>query len=1026
MHSSRRSSLTSRTRGRGARAGWLAVPAGALGFLVLAPGPAGAQQIGGTVTDATGGVLPGVTVEARSPDIIEEVRTAVTDGNGQYLIVALEPGAYAVTYSLPGFGTLIRQGIELSTGFTATIDVQLSVGDIEETVTVSGASPVVDIQNVEQRAVMDREVIDSIPTGKSLTSYGLLVPGMVGAESYGTTLSQDSGGLTSQTSQRMSIHGGEREDQVISINGMDVSDPFTQGANLAYFPDTNFEEIAFNYSANNAEVETGGVAINMIPREGANTFSGALFTTFGLPDLHADNLDDDLRERGLLSATKLERNFTIAPSFGGPIVEDRLWFWVNHTTNFADLQAPGVFHAIDPGAFVFMPDRSRPAIDESTAREQSLNLTWQATPKDKLKLYWTNSAVTKPHYLQGRTLVSIFITPEAAFSSIIRVNTYQAAWTRPHTNRLLFEAGVSHEPFKFDLLPAPGAVTTIPGVLEFSPVRASRNMSGWLSGPTVRYSPKTVNYYRGSMSYVTGSHNLKVGFNLNTQTTSVRQENDGDWTALNTFGGFPIRANFYGPGSSTDDAKPSLGVFAQEQWTVDRLTVNAGVRFDYVNASYPDQFRPPNTWVPDPLLIAGQTVVTWKDFQPRLGVAYDLLGDGRTALKFSAHRYGRRDATDWAQRVNPALSNRRMIRSWNDGLTGCRGAVACVPGDGLVQGNPLDPLPNGEILSPNVTPAFGSPAITAFYDQDWAFGWGNRRANWELSTSIQQELVSGVSLDVGWFRRQWINHSVLDDRAVDSDDFIAASVTVPADQRLPGGGGNTLRFYDLRPESVGVPDEIRTHAGEFGDQTEVWNGFDVTVDARVENVLLQGGLSTGSWSHDYCAIQSALPESVGNTALSGAAAIPQRSEFGDTAPLDFCKRSENWLTQVKFLGSYTFPGDVQVAATLQNQPGPERAAEVRFTETSLGRPATLYPGTVTLNVIPPGTVYGERFNQLDLRVTKIFSLAGSMQFRAMFDLFNVFNANAVTLEQPGYGPQWLAPQAIMPGRLAKFAFQLDF
>ena len=176
-----------------------------------------------------------------------------------------------------------------------------SVGDIEETVTVSGASPVVDIQNVEQRAVMDREVIDNIPTGKSLTSYGLLVPGMVGAESCGTTLSH--------------------------------------------------------------------VAINMIPREGANAFSGALFTTFGLPGLHADNLDADLRERGLESATKLERNFTIAPSFGGPIVEDRLWFWVNHTTNFADLQAPGVFHALDPGAFVFMPDPSRPGIDASTARE---------------------------------------------------------------------------------------------------------------------------------------------------------------------------------------------------------------------------------------------------------------------------------------------------------------------------------------------------------------------------------------------------------------------------------------------------------------------------------------------------------------------------------------------------------------------------------------------------------------------------------------------------------------------------------
>lgn len=136
----------------------------------------------------------------------------------------------------------------------------------------------------------------------------------------------------------------------------------------------------------------------------------------------------------------------------------------------------------------------------------------------------------------------------------------------------------------------------------------------------------------------------------------------------------------------------------------------------------------------------------------------------------------------------------------------------------------------------------------------------------------------------------------------------------------------------------------------------------------------------------------------------------------------------NWLTQVKFLGSYTFPGDIQFAATLQNQPGPERVAEVRFTaaDTSLGRPLTLYPSAVRLNVIEPGSSYGDRFNQLDLRVTKIFNLGRSARFRAMFDIFNVFNANTVTKEQPAFGPQWLAPQAIMPGRLGKFAFQVDF
>ena len=264
-----------------------------LAMLLLIPGVAGAQQIGGTVTDTTGGVLPGVTVEARSEALIEGVRTAITDGNGQYLIVALEVGSYDVTYSLPGFGSVLREGVELSSGFTANIDIQLGVGDIQETITVSGATPVVDIQNVEQRAIMDREVIDSIPTGKSFQSYALLVPGMSGHDSYLTSLSQDQGGITGQTLQRLAIHGGNQEDQQLEINGMDVGDSLTQGANYSVFPDSNFEELAFNYSGSPAEIESGGVRINMIPREGRNDWSGHFFTTFAFQALNADNVTGD-------------------------------------------------------------------------------------------------------------------------------------------------------------------------------------------------------------------------------------------------------------------------------------------------------------------------------------------------------------------------------------------------------------------------------------------------------------------------------------------------------------------------------------------------------------------------------------------------------------------------------------------------------------------------------------------------------------------------------------------------------------
>ena len=278
-----------------------------LACLMLVPRPASAQQIGGTVTDSTGGALPGVTVEVRSPALIEQVRTAVTDGTGKYQIVALEPGTYSVRFNLTGFRNVVREGVVLSTGFTASIDVQLQVGAVAETITVTGASPVVDIQNVSQRQVMNREIIDSIPTGKSLTSYGLLIPGMAGAEHWGTPLSQDTGGMSVQSRQRMSIHGGNHTDQQLELNGLDVGDAFSPGINLAFFPDTNMQEMAFQYSGNSAELETGGVRINMIPKEGANKFSGSGFTTFSFPGLQANNLDDALIKATITDPNKIDQ-----------------------------------------------------------------------------------------------------------------------------------------------------------------------------------------------------------------------------------------------------------------------------------------------------------------------------------------------------------------------------------------------------------------------------------------------------------------------------------------------------------------------------------------------------------------------------------------------------------------------------------------------------------------------------------------------------------------------------------------------
>ena len=672
-----------------------------------------------------------------------------------------------------------------------------------------------------------------------------------------------------------------------------------------------------------------------------------------------------------------------------------------------------------------------PSVDPSLSREQSLNLTFQATSRDKIKAYWSNSSTDKPRLLQGRTLATFFVAPEAAISGVIRTNTYQATWTRPHTNRLLFEAGFSHLPVRYQLNPTDGSRLDLPGVVQSPGPIGARNMSGWFSGAMQRNSPKHTNQLRGSVSYVTGSHNLKFGVSSLWLGENAINFNPNDlWytiVVLPAFNG-PFSASFYTPAWQLNRAR-NMGIYAQEQWTLDRLTINAGVRYDYEESSYPDQITPAARYQPEDLFIAGETANKWHDLQPRIGVAYDLMGNGKTALKFGAHRYGKRNSTDIANLLNPGLNNRSHSRSWFDGgdpfgvgAPACIGPVACIAGDGLVQGDALNPAPNGELLTANTNPAFGQPIINTFFDQNWADGWNNRPSNWEISASVQQELLPGMSLDVGYFRRNWINFFVEVDQAVGPEDYDRFQLPIPNNPDLPGGGGGFVELYDINPESVRVPDRLYTSAGNFGGEDESWQGVDITVDGRLDNLLIQGGVSTGARSTNNCDQVAQLPETtldVGRDPL---------------IPLNFCDNSQNWLTQVKFLGSYTLPYDVQIAATLQNQPGPLRIAQVTYNAAelaaALGRPHS--QGSALVNVIPEGTDYGDRFNQFDLRFTKIFSFGNGTRLRAMFDLFNLFNANAVTREAAGYGAAtagggaWLEPQVIMPGRLGKFAFQFDF
>src|SRR5258705_4278246 len=259
----------------------------AASVLCLLPSVAHAQaSLAGVARDTSGGVLPGVTVEAASPALIEKVRTATTDNNGQYRIENLRPGTYSVAFTLAGFAIVKREGVELNGSATASVNADMRVGGLEETVTVTGESPLVDVQNTVKQTVMTHEVIDAIPTGRSDRNLAMLVPAVTVT---GGTISQDVGGTADQQNATMSVHGSRGGDQRIMYNGVSVG-VAANGANTLMAPNMSaYQEVAVDTGADTAELGQGGVRVNFIPKDGGNQFSGTVFYSFTNTRLQGDN-----------------------------------------------------------------------------------------------------------------------------------------------------------------------------------------------------------------------------------------------------------------------------------------------------------------------------------------------------------------------------------------------------------------------------------------------------------------------------------------------------------------------------------------------------------------------------------------------------------------------------------------------------------------------------------------------------------------------------------------------------------------
>jgi hypothetical protein len=963
-------------------------------FLLPATVRAQSSSIAGVVTDSSGAVLPGVTVVATSPALIEGSRTVVTDGSGRYAIVELRPGTFTVAFELTGFATVKREGVELSAGFSANVSAQLKVGSLEETVTVSGATPVVDVQSVVKQSLIPKEVIDSVPTGKSWSQLGMLTVGV-------TSTTADVGGSAGEQQNAMAAHGGSQGDKVIEMDGMRLGlllgDTSSTGVSSN---DASTQEVTIEVGASSAESTGGGVRVNIIPKEGGNTFHGSLFTNFANKAMTNSNFTDELRATGVTAPDRVNKIYDSSVALGGPLKKDTLWFFTGQRFwGYQNLRADA-FYELNPADYKYDPDPSRQAYDDQTLRSHNLRLTWQLDAKNKIAAFYDYQPRCTCHWT-----VSAIRPGEATPVQKLPLNWYGTlSYTSTLSNKLLLTAGFSNLSTTWTRLPQNDGVPIDPatGRLTSEGYGVQDTALGIVYrayGAPFNYNFSATRNWRAALNYVTGSHQMKFGTTLVAGERIVRNWMTASDTELIFSNGRPIAIRRYStPYAERENLDADLGIFAQDTWTVRHMTVNAGLRFDYMRQSVPAQDAPAGTWVSARQWSEITDVPNWRDLNPRLGLVYDLFGNGKTALKATLNRYVQQSATSFAALTNPITTSiNQSTQNWTD-----------ANGDFIPQPNELSGA-----QSPGPV---GSPVATTHYDDAVRAGWGVRRSNWEVSAGVQHELLPRVGAELTYFRRSQGHFSATDNLAVTPADFQQFCVTVPTDPRLPPSGQQICGLYDVVPGKAGQVNNLVTFNDSSRQRTEVWQGVDLNINARISGrTFLQGGLSNGRSEYSNCL------------------AIDNPGQFLNgslTTPIQYCGWTTPFQTQYKAVAGHTFPLDIQASVAFQSIPGREIQANWAATNAviapSLGRSLA---GSSTYNValVEPGTMFGDRLNQVDLRFSKIVKLnGGSRRMRVMADIYNALNASPVITVNTAYGPNWMKPTQILVGRFLKLGAQFDF
>ena len=1085
------------------------------------------SSIAGSVTDDTGGVLPGVTIEATSDVLIGGARVAFTDGTGLYNIINLLPGQYTVTFTMPGFATLVRDELILGAGIALPLDAVLAVGSVEETVTVSGETPVVDVQQVQRIEVLTKEVQEAIPTGRSAWSYAALIPGV-------RVHKADVGGTAGAQQAMVFGRGLDGAHNTAEIDGVNVTILYQDGRFQQYLNPLIAAETSYTSTGQTAEVQQGGLRINMIPNEGGNLVSGQFFGGGTPAALQSDNLNQRLQDIGVTATPNIDIIYDFNGSIGGPLVRDKLWLFAAARRNVV---SAGITNS-------FYRDGS-PGFDDNSITNANARLTWQVSDKSKFSVMMDKVRKRRFHQHSAgddiETASSLWGSPH--------YDTGTAKWTSALTNRMLLEGGFALiytdsnqglQPEIREAKPSPSEMAFCQSTPCFPAVGSAgalAQMAGgdpWYSNVTrdddwlgFRYRSRrwdwtTYNHrwtYMGAMSYVTGSHSFKVGTDWSAGNTREQFSGNGHleqgYTSTpNTFGrsldfidadcghfaaavnigvglpcgttGTPNQVIAFSQGTfSRADQKYNGGIYAQDSWTIDRLTLNYGARIDVAAIGVPALPHPIGRFVGnlDYQAVPDDQLPSFgPDISPRLSMAYDLFGDARTALKFGWNKYVN-DVTSYLPSRYSRATHALDTRDWFD----CHMVAAGTGCSGLdpYGSNNDDIAQNWEIGASGDT-AFGTRSANVNDVNNFA-----REYNHIWTVGIQQEITQGVSLTAEFRRRAYKNTWSTDNLAHNLSDFGALPDGSP-DQAMAGTG----RYFDLvRPYPdtgsitvFNIDPAVRAlndkHDRTRGDAyTNIYKGFELAVQGRLPG----GGQLLGGWSM----------EDTGRTQIYGSINREESGNFGGETNMcaDTLARGDN-PNELRFCdgGAYPRPfrhefkvsgtqpfelpglGDMQVGGSVQVYPGGagdwgglqegfylHRTSTDpligEYSPTFYGQPGqcvapcvlggrlvptnTSTVATSTTNfwvpTIPLASVkFPPNWTQVDVNVAKVFNV-GNWRYDARLELFNALN-NGVELWYTGSGrnsrgstgagfqglSQWERASTLLEGRVIRFAVTARF